>query len=67
MRITEQQLFDYIECPAKYHIKYNMKIDIPEEVHLSKLLNSVSNFFYLNLHLKATNLFTKSALNPLTV
>ena len=36
MRITEQQLFDYIECPAKYHIKYNMKIDIPEEIHLSK-------------------------------
>ena len=49
MRITEQQLFDYIECPAIYHIKYNMKIDIPEEIHLSKLLNSVSNFFYLNL------------------
>lgn len=49
MQLTEQQLFDYIDCPAKYHIKYNMKIDIQEEVSLPILLKKVSNYFYLNL------------------
>lgn len=49
MQLTEQQLFDYIHCPAKYHIKYNMKIDLQEEVSLPKLLKKVSNYFFLNL------------------
>lgn len=49
MKITEQQMFDYITCPAKYDIKYNKRIDIRDEQTLPKLLNKVAKFFYLNL------------------
>lgn len=49
MKLTEQQLFDYIHCPTKYHIKYIMKIDIQESISMTKLLNVMSRYFYLNL------------------
>lgn len=49
MKLTEQQLFDYIHCPAKYHIKYIMKIDIADPISLTKLLNTIARYFYLNL------------------
>lgn len=49
MKLTEQQLFDYIHCPAKYHIKYVMKIDIAEPISVNKLLNTMARYFYLQL------------------
>ena len=49
MKLTEQQLFDYIHCPAKYHIKYVMKIDVAEPISITKLLNTISRYFYLKL------------------
>lgn len=49
MEITEKQLFNYIDCPAKYDIIYNMKIDFPEYMTYQKLLTTVSRFFYMNL------------------
>lgn len=50
MEITEHQLFDYIYCPTKYHIKYCMGIDLKEEVSLAKLLKQVTNYFFINLN-----------------
>lgn len=49
MEITEKQLFNYIDCPAKYDIMYNMKIDFPENMTYQKLLSTTSRFFYMNL------------------
>lgn len=48
-KITEQELFDYIFCPAKYHMKYIMKIDIQDPISMPKLLNKVAKYFYMNL------------------
>lgn len=48
MRLTEQQLFDYIACPAKYDIKYNKKINIQEPVSLNSILGQVVSYFYIN-------------------
>lgn len=47
--ITENQLFDYIKCPAFYDMKYNKKLPIVESESMSKLLSKVSKYFYLNL------------------
>jgi hypothetical protein len=49
LKITEQQLFDYIECPAKYDMKYTKGIDLQEPISLSRLLNKVAKYFYINL------------------
>ena len=49
MKLTERQLFEYIYCPAKYHIKYIMNIDIAEPISMQKLLNTMSRYFFLNL------------------
>lgn len=49
MRITEQQLFDYIHCPALFEMKHIRNIPLEEQVSLPKLLNKVAKFFYLNL------------------
>lgn len=48
-KITEQQLFDYMFCPAKYDIKYNMKIAIEEPRTLNSLVKIVEKYFYINL------------------
>lgn len=49
MVLTEQQLFDYITCPALYDVKHNKNIQIDEPVSTSKLLNKVAKFFYVSL------------------
>jgi hypothetical protein len=49
MVITEQQLFDYIACPAMYDVKHNKNIQIEEPVSVAKLLNKVAKYFYMNL------------------
>jgi hypothetical protein len=45
--LTEQQLFDYIFCPAKYDLKYNKKIIIEDSFSINNILNKVSKYFYL--------------------
>lgn len=49
MKLTEQQFFDYITCPAKYDLKYNKNIDIQEQLSNPRLLNKVAKYFYVNL------------------
>ena len=49
MRLSEQQLFDYIMCPAYYDMKYNKRIGFKEEPTMQKLLDKVSKYFYSNL------------------
>ena len=49
MKITEQQLFDYIHCPALFEMKYLRQVPLEEPVSSSKLLNKVAKYFYLNL------------------
>lgn len=46
MRITEQQLFDYMFCPVKYYLKYKSKIVVQEEVTVNKLLTQITKYFY---------------------
>jgi hypothetical protein len=47
--ITEQQMFDYIFCPARYHIKYIMNVGVQEPVTMQKMLSKVSKYFFMNL------------------
>lgn len=47
MRLTEQQLFDYIFCPCKYDLKYNYKIEIRDDVTINNILNQVVKYFYM--------------------
>lgn len=49
MKITEQQLFDYISCPVKYSLKYKSKIIVQEEVTPNKLLTQMTKYFYISL------------------
>lgn len=49
VKITEEQLFDYMFCPAMYHIKYKMHIGIQEHITPAKLLNQAKKFFLVNL------------------
>lgn len=49
MKLTEQQFFDYMYCPAKFHMKYVGGIDLPEQPTMNTLLNKISKFFYVNL------------------
>jgi hypothetical protein len=49
MIITEQAMFDYIYCPAKYDIKYNKKIDIETPTTFNKLLNIAAKNMYITL------------------
>ena len=49
MIISEQQFFDFMECPALFEMKNVKKIDIPEQITLSNLLDKVSNYFFINL------------------
>lgn len=49
MVITEQQLFDYIMCPALYDVKHNKNIKIDEPISMTRLLSKVSKYFYTTL------------------
>lgn len=49
MTLTDQQMFDYITCPAYYDMKYNKSIKIKEEPTMQKLLDQVCRYFYTNL------------------
>ena len=49
MKLTEQQLFDYIHCPTKYHIKYVMKINLIEKPTMQHHLDTITRYFFLNL------------------
>lgn len=49
MKLTEQQLFDYIYCPAKFDMKYIKNIDLKDPVTMSNMLKIVSKYFYANL------------------
>lgn len=49
MNISENQLFDYITCPAYYDMKYNKRLGYKEEPTMQKLLDNVSRHFYSNL------------------
>lgn len=42
-------MFDYIFCPAKYHMKHVMGYQIGDPISLPKLLNRVAKYFYINL------------------
>lgn len=46
MKLTEQQLFDYMYCPIKYYLKYKAKIVVQEEVTINKLLTQITKYFY---------------------
>ena len=46
MRLTEQQLFDFMFCPVKYYLKYKSKIVVQEEVTVNKLLTQITKYFY---------------------
>lgn len=47
MRLTEQQMFDYMYCPAKYDMKHNRHIILAEEMTIPKILNQVCKYFYV--------------------
>jgi hypothetical protein len=49
MKMTEQQMFDYMFCPAKFEMRHIRGIDIPEPVTMQRLLNKVAKYFYMNL------------------
>lgn len=44
--LTEQQLFDYIFCPAKYDMKYNKKVLIEDPFSINTILTTITKFFY---------------------
>lgn len=48
-QITEQQLFDYINCPTLFDLKYNKKFQVNDVLTIKNLLykTSVSYFTYL--------------------
>lgn len=49
MNLTENQMFDYIACPAYYDMKYNKKINVQKEPTMQRLLDNVTRHFYSNL------------------
>lgn len=49
IKITEQQLHDYIKCPVYYDIKYNSKLSLNEGHTLQTLLGKVAKYFYFHL------------------
>lgn len=49
MKITEQQFFDYMHCPALFEMKHIRNIPLEEQISSPKLLNRVAKYFYLNL------------------
>lgn len=49
IKLTENQLFDFANCPSLFEMKYVKKLPMSEETSFSQLLNKVSNYFYLHL------------------
>jgi hypothetical protein len=49
IKLIEQQLFDYMFCPAKYEMRYVKGIDLSDPISLPRLLNKVAKFFLFNL------------------
>lgn len=45
----EEQLYDYIKCPALYDMKYIKKIPIKKEVTFKDCVNRAANYYYANL------------------
>lgn len=62
MNLTEQQFFDYISCPAKYDMKYNKGIVIPNNFSVNDILIKVTKYFYMyvvnNLKTPTMNMIT---------
>lgn len=46
MQLTEQQLFDYISCPAKYQFKHEQGIILHKGKTVKDLLITTANYFY---------------------
>lgn len=51
MDMTEEQLFDFINCPVLYDIKRNKQLPLEESVGFQDIMRKVSRFFYLKLSL----------------
>lgn len=49
MVITDEQLFDYITCPAYYDMKHNKRLGYQNVPTMQKLLDQVARHFYSNL------------------
>lgn len=49
MQITEQEFFDYLKCPAYYHMKYLSKVNLDEQATMPQLLNKVAKYFYFKV------------------
>lgn len=47
--ISEQQLFDYMKCPALYYYKYIKKFKVPEKVTTHSLLTKVMKYFLIQI------------------
>lgn len=46
MQITEQQLFDYINCPAKYQFKHEQGIFLNKNTTIKDILATTASYFY---------------------
>lgn len=49
MKMTEQELFDYMRCPAYYDMKNIRMIPLQEEKTSKELLDTVGKYFFVNL------------------
>lgn len=49
MNITEDQLFDYIKCPAFYDMKYNKNFKTEEYKSVNEFLKPVANFYFTSI------------------
>lgn len=51
MKITEQQLFDYIRCPALYDMKHEKELPIKEQESFQDLLRKAAEYIYFRVSL----------------
>ena len=49
LRLTENQLLDYIKCPNLFYFKYRTKIPIAEKKTMGELVRETINFYYTKL------------------
>lgn len=49
IKLTETQLFDFMNCPAYFDTLYVKKLPAEERQSMSSLLSKVSSYFYLHL------------------
>lgn len=49
IKLTERQLYDFLNCPALFEMKYIKKLPIQESQTFSSYLTTVGNYFYINL------------------